>query len=351
MYTRRGTANRTHRNTVVYLAADEARLEELDSAVRDYLGWSHVLANEADLDLTQNQKNQATQRKAQADQTVTARLLQTFTWALVPSQPDPGQPFIIREVKAEGQSDSLAERVSRRLGNDGDLFTRQAAATIRLALNRVPQIWKDGHVSLGTLWGLYTQYPYMPRLRDRSVLDSGIVEMPLHWAIDGFALATGYDEQAGRYIGLWTNDDKLSAPVATDSLLLVSPVVASQQRSAETLPAPEPRRDGETVTVDSDVDEPKSDTDVETTKPQRVDYFYPRTRFFGVKTLRSDQFALDFKNIAEEVLAHLRGGATNLIVRIEIEATDSDGFDEGKIRTVSETAKTLKFDQAGFEED
>ena len=75
---------------------------------------------------------------------------------------------MIRETKVEGQSDSLAERVSRRLGNDGDLSTRQAAATIRLAINKVPQIWKDGHVSLGALWGLYSQYPYMPRLRDRA---------------------------------------------------------------------------------------------------------------------------------------------------------------------------------------
>ncbi|TXH27607.1 MAG: ATP-binding protein, partial [Mycobacterium sp.] len=83
----RGSANRTNRNMLVFLAADEARLEELDTAVRDYLGWAHVLANEADLDLTTNQRNQATQRRTQADQTVNGRLLQTFTWALIPAQP------------------------------------------------------------------------------------------------------------------------------------------------------------------------------------------------------------------------------------------------------------------------
>ena len=224
----RGSANRTNRNMLVYLAADEARLEELDTATRDYLGWTHVLANEADLDLTQNQKNQAAQRQAQADQTVTSRLLQTFTWALVPAQPDPSAPFLIRETKVEGQSESLAERVSRRLGNDGDLSTRQAAATIRLAIGKVPQIWKDGHVSLGALWGLYGQYPYMPRLRDRRVLDEGIVDMPLIWQTDAFALATGYDESSGRYIGLWTPEDKGVAPAATDSLLLVRPDIAAQ---------------------------------------------------------------------------------------------------------------------------
>jgi predicted AAA+ superfamily ATPase len=303
----RSSANRTHRNMLVYLAADEARLEELTTATRGYLGWSHVLASEADLDLTQNQKNQAAQRRAQADQTVTARLLQTFTWALVPAQPDPGAPFVIRETKAEGQSDALADRVSRRLGNDGDLSTRQAAATIRLAISKVPQIWNDGHVTLGTLWGLYSQYPYMPRLRDRRVLDEGIVEMPMIWQTDAFALATGYDEAAGRYVGLWTPEDKRAAPAATDSLLLVRPDIAAKQRDAEAAATP------------------------------------------GSPAVPTEEDAKKFSNQTPSNPAST-AGSTNLTVRIEIEATDASGFDEDKIRTVSENARTLKFDQSGFEE-
>ena len=343
----RGSANRTNRNTVVYLAADEARLEELDAATRDYLGWTHVLANEADLDLTQNQKNQAAQRQAQADQTVTARLLQSFTWALVPTQPDPGSPFLIRETKVEGQSQSLAERVSRRLGNDGDLSTRQAAATIRLAINKVPQIWKDGHVALGALWGLYSQYPYMPRLRDRKVLNEGIVDLPMIWETDAFALATGYDEAAGRYIGLWTPDDKGPAPVATDTLLLVRPDVATKQREAES----EPRATSEEQLA-ALVEQHGGSTTHDPSAP-KVDVVFvkPKTRFYGVKTLKSDKIAMDFKNIADEVIANLRAAdGTQLTVRIEIEATNTTGFEDGNVRTVSENARTLKFDQSGFEE-
>ncbi|UBV20818.1 ATP-binding protein [Mycolicibacterium fortuitum] len=335
----RGTSHRADRNMLVYLAADDARLDELDSAVREYLGWAHVLDNEVDLDLTQNQRNQATQRQAQADGTVNSRLLQTFTWALVPSQPDAGAPFIVRETKVEGQSDSLAERVSRRLGNDGDLSIRQAAATIRLAINKVPQIWKDGHVSLGALWQLYSQYPYMPRLRDRRVLDEGIVDMPMIWQTDAFALATGFDEAAKRYIGLWTPDDSSAAPAATDSLLLVRPDVAVKQRDTEVKPP-------------SDPDEEATPSDVDKTAKPPVDIAFPppKTRFYGVKTLSADKIALDFKNVAEEVLAHLRDSGATLVVKVEIEAIDGDGFDEGKIRTVSENAQTLKFDQSGFEE-
>lgn len=344
----RGSSNRTNRNMVVYLAADEARLGELDAAARDYVGWTHVLASEADLDLTQNQKNQAAQRQAQADQTVNARLLQTFTWALVPTQPDPSSPFLIRETKVEGQSESLAERVSRRLGNDGDLSTRQAAATIRLAINKVPQIWKDGHVTLGALWSLYSQYPYMPRLRDRKVLNEGIADLPMIWVTDAFALATGYEEAARRYIGLWTPDDKGPAPVATDMLLLVRPDVATKQREAES----EPKAASLEEHLASLVEQHGGATSHDPAAP-KVDIVYPRpkTRFYGVKTLNSDKIALDFKNIADEVIANLRAAdGTKLTVRIEIEATNSAGFEDGNVRTVSENARTLKFDQSGFEE-
>lgn len=339
----RGSSNRTHRNALIYLAADEARLEELDNATRDYLGWMHVLANEADLDLTQNQKNQASQRAAQADQTVTSRLLQSFTWALVPAQPDPGAPFLVKETKVEGQSDALADRVSRRLGNDGDLSTRQAAATIRLAIGKVPQIWKAGHVSLGALWGLYSQYPYMPRLRDRSVLEAGIVDMPMIWQTDAFALAAGYDSTDGRYIGLWTPEDKERPPAPTDSLLLVRPDIAQRQRAHE----PAPGSGSDLHRGPGAVPPPGSGP---SPSPPKVDIVWP-TRFYGVKTLRPDKIALEFKNVADEVLSHLRSGETTQVtVRIEIEATDVEGFNENRVRTVSENATTLKFDQASFEE-
>ncbi|KUI38022.1 AAA family ATPase [Mycobacterium sp. IS-1590] len=344
----RGTANRSNRNMLVFLAADEARLEELEYATRDYLGWAHVLANEVDLDLTQNQKNQATQRQSQADQTVTSRLLQTFTWALVPAQPDAGAPFIIRETKVEGQSPALAERVSRRLGNDGDLSTRQAAATIRLAIGKVPQIWKDGHVDLGSLWRLYSQYPYMPRLRDRRVLDEGVVDLPMLWETDAFALATGFDEATGRYVGLWIPGDNNSAPAPADSLLIVRPDVASHQRKHE-----EPTTTGTgagTGTGTGTATGTATGTSAGTgAGAGPIDIAF--TRFYGVKTLNSDKIAMDFKNIADEVIANLRDQGINLVVKIEIEAVDSTGFDENKIRTVSENAKTLKFDQSGFESE
>ena len=70
----------------------------------------------------------------------------------------------------------LVERVSDRLIRDGMLADRQAPANIRLVLRqKLSGVWEaKGSISVGELWGLYTRYTFMPRLRDRSVLVNGI---------------------------------------------------------------------------------------------------------------------------------------------------------------------------------
>ncbi len=353
----RGSANRTNRNMLVYVAGDEDRMAELDNSARDFLGWSYVLDNSADLDLTENQRRQASDKRRQADETTTARLLGAYQWVLVPSAPDPSAPFVITATKAEGQAPSLAERVSKRLGNDGSLSTRQAAATIRLALNRVPALWDAGHVSVGELWGVYAAYPYMPRLKNRDVLASGLLEQPLLWQQDGFALAAAYDDSTQRYQDLYLPGDP-HPPFVTDSTLIVQPSLAAAQRAAEL--AESEGQDGGTGTRDGGVggNDSGASQDPGRTPDGRVDPTPPippkpaKTRYFGTKELLADRYALDFKKISDEVIAHLAATpGVDLTVRIEIEATSSAGFDDSRVRTVSENANQLRFDQSGFEEE
>jgi predicted AAA+ superfamily ATPase len=342
----KGSAHRTYRNMVVYLAADADRMGELENAVRDYLAWNAVLSS-SDLDLTQNQQNQAAEKRRTADNTVNARLLGAYQWALVPSAPNPGEPFIITATKAEGQASYLAERVSKRLGNDGALNVQQAAATIRLTLNRIPNVWSSGHVLVGDLWKLYASYAYMPRLRDQSVLSGGLVDQPLLWEQDGFALAQGYDKSTQRYQGLVLPTDGASVAV-NDALLIVQPTLAKAQRDAESA-VDTASQSGEPEATDGGGNpRTRSNDGAGTAEPPQAP---TKTRFFGAKELNPERYALDFKKVADEVLAHLSAAAgANLVVRIEIEATSAQGFDESKIRTVSENARTLKFDQSGFEE-
>ncbi len=332
----RGAANRTHRNMLVYLAGDGDRIEELERSVREYLGWSEILAKEDDLNLTTSQRNQATERRTKAGETADARLLGAYQWALVPT----GQPIEITATKVEGQAASLAERVSRRLGNDGALTVQHAAPAMRHQLDTTAaKLWADGHVTVGALWRLYAEYPYMPRLRDRAVLDAGLTGPQLLWEQEGFALADGYDEASAKYRALVLPTDEVSVAV-TDATLIVRPEPAKAQRAAE---LHDEARDGPGSGPGPDPGP--------SPQPDRAPEPPGKTRFFGSKRLQADRYASDFKKLADEVLGPL--GATpgvTLNVTIEVEATASEGFDDAKVRTVSENATTLKFEQSGFED-
>ena len=203
----------------MYLAGDRDRIEELERSVREYLGWSEILAKEDDLNLTTSQRNQATERRTKAGETTDARLLGAYQWALVPT----GQPIEIQPTKVEGQAASLAERAGRRLGNDGALTVQHAAPAIRHQLDTTAaKLWADGHVTVGALWRLYAEYPYMPRLRDRAVLNAGLAGPQLLWEQEGFALADGYDDGTGKYRALVVPTDGVTVAVS-DATLIVRP--------------------------------------------------------------------------------------------------------------------------------
>lgn len=341
---RRGTANRTFRNMLVFVAADEARMAELDAAVREHLAWQWILDNETELDLTANQRAQAEDRRTKAGDTTQMRLLSAYQWVLTPH----GQPIEVSATKVEGgQAQALAERVSRKLGNDGALTDKHAAQAIRHQLNTSAQkLWADGHVSVGALWRLYAEYPYMPRLRDRTVLEDGLTGPQLLWEQEGFALADGYDEATGRYRGLVLPTDDMKVQVS-DGTLIVRPEHAAAQRAAD-LAAASQSQDGAPAI-------PLGPGDTPSTGPERsgavgVVELPKKTRFFGSKTLDPDRYASDFKKVADEVLAPLAATTgLKLEITIEIEAIAPEGFDDVKIRTVSENAATLKFEPREFE--
>ena len=75
-----------------------------------------------------------------------------------------------------------------------------------------------------------------------------------------------------------------------------------------------------------------------------------KTRYFGTKVLNRERYAVDFSNIAAEVIDQLVAAGAEVTVRLDIEATLPTGFDDAKVRTVSENSTTLKFEQSGFEE-
>ncbi|SVD74080.1 uncharacterized protein METZ01_LOCUS426934, partial [marine metagenome] len=76
----RGNTPRLYRNTLVFLAADKSRLQDLDEATRKYLAWESILTEKESLNLDPQQVKQAESQKKSADSTVMARLPETYQW-------------------------------------------------------------------------------------------------------------------------------------------------------------------------------------------------------------------------------------------------------------------------------
>jgi hypothetical protein len=84
------------RNSVIFLAADKTRLQDLDEAVRKFLAWESILNEKDKLDLSPHQVKQADTQRTAADGAVTARLPETYQWLLVPTQASPQAPVVFK---------------------------------------------------------------------------------------------------------------------------------------------------------------------------------------------------------------------------------------------------------------
>jgi predicted AAA+ superfamily ATPase len=235
----RGNAPRLYRNTLVYLAADKTRLQDLDEAARKYLAWESILTENVTLNLDPQQVKQAETQKSAADGAVTARIPETYQWLLVPVQATPAAAIEWQASRLLGQ-DALAVRASKKLKNDELLITGFAATRLRMELDRVP-LWRGDHVAIKQLAEDFARYIYLPRLKDASVLVGAIRDglNLVTWVRDAFAFADSFDPstssgQAGesRYRGLRAGQIVMLTDTDAPGLL-VKPAVARKQMESE----------------------------------------------------------------------------------------------------------------------
>jgi hypothetical protein len=343
----RGNSPRLFRNSLVFLAADKARMQDLDDAVRRYLAWQSIVGEADVLDLGKQQRGQAETQLKAADSMVLARIPETYQWLLVPVQASPRAPVTFQATRLSG-SDALALRASKKLKSEELLVTSLGPTILRKHLDDVP-LWPEGHVSVRQLIDYFATYIYLPRLAGPDVLLGAIKGglALLTWPSESFAYADSFDEAAGRYRGLRAGQN---VPVTADSTgLLVKPDIACRQLDAEApkpgVPVPgRPGTDGGGTTT---VDRPTEKEEGAHGEPVPA-----VRRFFGTVTLDPTRVGRDAGRIAEEVISHLVGQVgADVTVRLEIAADLPKGVSDQVVRTVTENSRTLKFDTHGFERE
>lgn len=357
----RGSNPRQYRNTLVFLAADKTRLQDLDEAVRKYLAWKSILGEKEILDLSPHQVRQAQSQRDSADKTVTARIPEAYLWLLVPVQINPQSSVEWQAIRLTGQ-DPLAVRASKKLKTEELLVTGLAGTRLRMELDRIP-LWRGDSVSIKQLAEDFASYLYLPRLVRPSVLIGAIRDglTLITWMDDSFSYADSFDETAKRYRGL-----RCGQPVtlSEDNLsgLLVKSDVAINQQKAEVLPTPTPATkplqgaedrgtygsSGGDVTAGTGTVVVPGNEAVVIIQPVEQ----PPKRFYGSVTLDPARVGRDAGRIADEVISHLAGlMGSKVIVTLEIEAEALSGVPDNVVRIVTENSRTLKFNSHGFEKE
>jgi predicted AAA+ superfamily ATPase len=341
---KRAAGDRLHRNMLVFLAPDKARLDELRQAVRDYLAWKSIEAEKETLNLDNFQRKQAETKKAHFDDVVSQRIGESFAWVLIPSQSADNPKVTWEETRVSGP-DPLAVRVGKRLRGEEALITEYSGVRLRMDLDRVP-LWRGNHVGLKQLWSDYSQYLYLPRLRDSAVLVDAIRSGIglLTWSADTFGYASAFDEGTGRYSGLAGGEN--AAVVLDATSVLVKPEVAAWQLDEERQRTAGPTAADEQEAGPGTTDEPNARGDLSPrpqAQPSAPKRFYGRVVVEPVRMLR------DLSDIADAIVAQLGRADAEITITMEIEATAEGGFTDDVRRTVSENARTLKFATQEFE--
>ena len=331
----RGNSQRYAKNMLLFIAPDAGDMEALETAVRDYLAWQSIQKEEEPLNLDKQQSRQVKNSLETANDTVNARLLETYCWLLTPVQAQPLGPIELQANRISG-SDNIYERAGRKLKQDGLLIESWSPDMLRLELDQY--IWSEERgwaVNLKMLWEYLTRYCYFPRLRDQDVL--------LNAVRDGiarpdapFAYATGVSA-AGYHTGLLFRQP--GQVYFDERSLLIHPDHVKEPPRLQLAPVAEVKEGGTMTTAQP---EPQ---------PARPPSEKKITRYYGRTKLDPQRVNKQVSDVVAEVLEHFTSlVGCQVTVTLEIQATYPAGFSEGTVRTVGENGRTLKFTQSEFEE-
>lgn len=330
----RGNAPRVYRNMLVFLAAEQRQLENLNSAMRSSLAWAEIVQQTDRLNLTQSDSGLAKAKLAEAQETLKTRLKEAWCYLIYPMQESAQSEVEWMTSKVPAQ-DGLFTRASKKLVNDEGLLTELGPARLDRELQKY--IWNGKpHILLKDLWEYLNRYIYLPRVKDRNVLVRTVANAISGMLPGPFAFAEQWDEASDTYSGLAISRSPYTEVVIDGSSLILKPEIAETHNrlpdNSGEQSASSPAGLVSSGPIDSNGNGPVSTTE---SNP---------TRFIGTVMISPDRPARDMHQIVEaivEQLTTLPGSEVSL--KLEIDAEVPSGLDRAKTRTLIENATTLGF--------
>jgi uncharacterized protein len=341
-------SQRRFRNTLIFAAADEALLTTAQEAMRRSLAWDSI-AKDKQLrqQLTQGQITDAEDKAKTSKDGAHKAVRNAWCHILFPVKTDSteaGKAFDLDHLSVTSKDrGAIPAGVYDKARGDGIIKEKLGPEALWLHLS---PLWPAGksHLPISEVAEWFATYVYLPKLRDRVVLDVAIQDAVGKLA-PVFGYADGFDEASGAYSGLvWAKaPPELFGPSA---LIVKSDAVLAQlQRQESKSKATPDHAAGPTSSGASD-----SAGTGPTAQPASRN---PR-RFYGSVEIDVNRRPVKaFEDIMNSVVMELqRTHGANVKVTLEINAEAPSGFEASEVGIVRDNALQLKFkaESTGFEE-
>ncbi|MCC5835099.1 MAG: DUF499 domain-containing protein [Opitutales bacterium] len=337
---------RTYRNGLVFLAADESQMLRLRESMATLLAWQSIERDQDNLELTNHDKTQTAQKIRESGDTVASRLGDTWSHILSPSVKDPKSGMITwSTLPCPGSSNDKIRTALKKLCDKELLHNRFNPFHLHRELQR--HLWgKRDHVTTRSVLDAFGAYLFFPRLLHPNLLIDAILGGFSGESLlcEFFGYADAFDENSGKYLGLCATT--VPGNVTLGDSVLVKPDVATAQIShtseSSASPASQSPQNG------SPEGAPSGTPSATASSAQAGTAL--KTRFYGAIEIPPQKVASSVQKTVDEVIQHLSAKyGTKVKITLDIEAENSDGFDEATARTVSENANTLGFKSKEFE--
>ena len=351
-----GSKPRTYRNMLAFVAPDQEAMLSLRQAVRDFRAWRSIQDDKETLNLDAAQNKEVDASLHRCNDTVEARIKETYCWLLTPEI----DCFVDMKTiqwdasRISGGTDSIVAKASRKMQQSETLITKWAPALLLMELNNV--LWKDTDcIQIKKLWEYLCTYCYLPRLAKYSVLEDAI-RTGLN-SQEYFALAAGYT--GDRYVELRYNQF-VDCINTSDLLVKLDParkqLLAEKSAPAVVVQPTQTAQGGEQPTLfnlppDAPIDPTVTLHQPPTAQPATVPAPPKNTRFYMTAELDTTRINRDVQRLVEEVITHLLSAdGCKVSVTLDVTADAPDGLSTPIVRTVMENCKTLKVKDFGVDE-
>ena len=341
------SGQRRLRNTLLFVAPDEVLLATAREVMRKAMAWQSICDDKRLQDQLTRAQVDDTKEKAKTSRDGAAKAVR-LAWShiLFPVKAAAaGTAFDLEHLSITSKDRAaIPVAVYEKAGPRGDGIAKERLGPDALALHLKP-LWPADrpHLDVTEIADWFASYAYLPKLRDRLVLEGAIREA-VGKLDPAFGYADRYDEASGAYTGLsWAR----SAPeLFPQTAVLLRPDVAATHALP---PPPSPSPDS---VIAAGAKSNGGSAAPSSSGGGHLEASRRPSRFFGTVDLDMVRPVKSFDAVLNAVIMELqRTTGAKVRVTIEIEAEADNGFADADIGVVRDNAKQLRFkaESTGFE--